>query len=125
MSVLKNLWTIWHRRLVYLNNTILLSLFRLGCLDNSIIGNKISSFATSKCESCCLGKSHVLPFPIHYSHATAHFDVIHTDVWGIAPQLSRMGYKCYVTFIDDQSRYTWIYFLRLKSDVFLYISKFS
>ena len=35
-----------------------------------------------------------------------------------------MGYKYYVTFIDDHCRDTWIYFLRFKSEVFLSFQKF-
>ena len=64
-----------------------------------------------------MSKSYVLPFPIHYSRAIAAFDMIHTDVWGIAPQSSRLGFKYYVTFIDDHSRFTWIYFLCFKSEI--------
>ena len=84
----------------------------------------ISTIAKSKCKSWFLRKSHVLPFPIHYSRATAPFDVIHIDVWGIGPHLSRLGYKYYVTFIDDYCCYTWIYFLKSKSKVFSMFQKF-
>ena len=83
-----------------------------------------STFGNSKCESCCLSKSHVLHFPIHYSLAAASFDVINTDVWGIAPHLSRLGQKYYVSFIDDHCRYTWIYFLKFKYEVFPIFQKF-
>lgn len=67
-----------------------------------------------------MSKSNSFPFPYHYSQSTAPFHVIHTDVLGIAPNLSRpLGYKCYVTFIDDDSHFTWIYFLCMKSNVLL------
>ena len=97
MRVLNKIWTIWHKRLGHLNNANFLSLFKLGSLEKSVTSAMFSSFAQSKCETCCLSKSHVLPFPTHHSHATAPFDIIHTNVWGIAPQLSRLGYKYYVT----------------------------
>ena len=84
----------------------------------------VSHFSKSKCESYCLSKSHVLPFPIHHSRTADTFDVVHTDVWGIAPNLSRLGYKYYVTFIDDHCRYTWIYFLKSKYEVFSMFQKF-
>ena len=124
IGVFNNVWTTWHRRLGHLNNASLISLFQRGCLENSTNANVISTFAKSKCESCCLSKSHVLPFPIHYSRATAPFDVIHSDVWGIAPHLSRLGYRYYVTFIDDHCRYTWIYFLKFKFEVFPIFQQF-
>ena len=34
------------------------------------------------------------------------------------PSISLSGYEYYVTFIDDYSRNTWIYFLNTKSEVF-------
>jgi len=43
-------------------------------------------------------------------------DLIFSDVWGAAP--SSVGrYSYYVSFIDDYSKYTWIYLLKRKSDV--------
>ena len=106
----KNLWTVWHKRLSDVNNAYLISLFKLGCLDSTIDNKMMSSLSQSKCEACCLSKSHILPFSVYNSRALESFDIIHTDVWGIAPTLSRAGFKYYVTFIDDHSRYTWILF---------------
>ena len=44
--------------------------------------------------------------------------MIHSDVFGpvVVPSLGKSVY--YVSFIDDYSRNTWIYFLRKKSEVF-------
>ena len=117
-STASNKCTLWQRRLRHLNKNRLSLLFQRGCLDSAINKTMISQFKNSQCDSCSLSRSHALPFPVHYSRAVASFDLIHTDVWGIAPTLSRMGFKYYVTFIDDHCRYTWIYFLRLKSEVF-------
>jgi hypothetical protein len=39
------------------------------------------------------------------------------DVWGPAP--SSVGrFKYYVSFIDDHSKFTWLYLLKNRSDVF-------
>lgn len=56
-------------------------------------------------------------FPIRSSKTTAPFELIHTDVWGIALTLSILGYKYYITFINDQCCYIWVYFLHQKSEV--------
>ncbi|PKU82566.1 Retrovirus-related Pol polyprotein from transposon TNT 1-94 [Dendrobium catenatum] len=44
--------------------------------------------------------------------------LIHSDVWGPAPVDSVQGYRYYVIFIDDFSRFTWLFPLRQKSEVF-------
>ena len=44
--------------------------------------------------------------------------MLFTPMFGELYHLSRMGYKYYVTFIDDHCHYTWIYFLRFKYEVF-------
>lgn len=47
-----------------------------------------------------------------------------SDVWGPAP-LSIVRHSYYVSFIDDYSKYTWIYLLRIKSDVFQVFKDFQ
>ena len=47
----------------------------------------------------------------------APLELIFSDVWGPAPtSVGRNNY--YVSFIDDFSKFTWLYLLRKKSDVF-------
>jgi histone deacetylase 1/2 len=43
-------------------------------------------------------------------------ELVHSDVWGPACASSD-SYKYYVSFIDDYSRFVWIYLLKHKSDV--------
>jgi transposase InsO family protein len=52
------------------------------------------------------------------SRASTCFEIIHSDVWGISPVISHAQYRYFVTFINDYSRFTWVYFLRSKADVF-------
>lgn len=90
-------------------------------LNSGLLGNKGSpSLSTVQfdCNSCRLGKSKVLPFPIHTPKIVQPFDLIHSDVWGMAPITSHANYKYFVTFIDDYSRFTWIYFLHSKDELF-------
>ena len=49
-------------------------------------------------------------------------EIVHSDVCGPMSSSSLSGYVYYVSFIDDFSRKTWIYFLKGKSEVF---SKFK
>ena len=43
---------------------------------------------------------------------------MHSDVCGLMSSRTLSGYVYYVSFIDDFSRRTWIYFLKEKSEVF-------
>ncbi|CAH9079866.1 unnamed protein product [Cuscuta europaea] len=50
--------------------------------------------------------------------------LIHSDVWR-SPILSNLGFKYYVCFIDDFSRYTWLYPMRTKAEVFHHFKSFK
>ena len=106
---------VWHKRLGHPNPRILSHLLKSGLINNTLHS---SSSMFLDCVTCKLGKSKILPFPSEGSRATNLFKIVHSDVWGISPILSHAGYKYFVTFIDDYSRYTWVYFLRNKSEVF-------
>jgi len=67
-------------------------------------------------HACQLGKAHQLPFYSSHHVSTAPLQLIHTDVWGPAI-VSLNNSKYYVSFVDDFSRYVWVYFLKCKSDV--------
>lgn len=113
-SAVVNKSEVWHKRLGHPNSTI------LSCLLNSgLLGNKDNFSSLSfTCETCKLGKSTILPFSLASHHSNKCFDIIHSDVWSILPVIFHAHYKYFVTFIDDYSRFTWIYFLRSKFEVF-------
>jgi histone deacetylase 1/2 len=69
------------------------------------------------CDSCQLAKSHQLPYPISTSRSTVPLEHIFSDVWGPAP-LSAGKHSYYVSFIDDFSKFTWIYLLKSRADVY-------
>ena len=92
-----------HRCLGHPNFNILCTLFNCRLLGNKTCSSLDLSF---NCTSCKLGKSKVLPFPCHAFRASHCFDIIHGDVWGIAPVVSHAHYKYFVIFIDEFSRFT-------------------
>ena len=71
-----------------------------------------------------MAKSHQLPYSISNSTSDSPLDLIYSDVWGPAP-ISAGRHTYYVSFIDDFSKYTWIYLLKKKSDVFLVFQNFQ
>eukprot|EP00253_Pinus_taeda_P009922 PITA_09922 len=73
----------------------------------------------SLCEGCILGKQHRENFPSGKSiRAKAPLDIIHSDLCGPMQAASLAGNQYFLTFIDDFTRKTWIYFLKNKSEVF-------
>lgn len=98
---------------------------RLGHASLSVVNNVLASCNlpqfnknhNSTCSACCLGKHHRLPFPDSTTIYSTPLELVHTDVWGPAPFESSNGYRYFVHFIDANSRYTWIYLLKNKSDV--------
>ena len=52
-------------------------------------------------------------------------ELIHYDVCGHIPSISSSGNEYYVTFIDEYSRNTWIYFLKTNSEVFRKFKEFK
>lgn len=101
--------TVWYRRLGHSTMQVLNYIAKVCNLP--INGNGDFMF----CESCQLGKTHNLPFNISRSKPAQSFDLIHSDLWGPAPFTSTDDYRYYILFVDDFSKYTWIYPLKHKS----------
>ena len=105
---------VWHKRLDHPNSVILSHMLNSGLLGNKEQVSKPLSFDYFVCK---FGKSKTLSFSSHGSCTKTCFDIVHSDVWGISLVISHARYKYFVTFIDDFSRYTWVYFLRSKFEV--------
>ncbi|MCO5592039.1 hypothetical protein L7F22_046033 [Adiantum nelumboides] len=71
------------------------------------------------CEGCVLGKMHRFAFSQDGSvRATQKLKLVHSDVCGSMRTPSVGNSLYFVTFIDDFSRFCWVYPLKAKSDVF-------
>lgn len=77
----------------------------------------------STCKDFALSKSTQLAFPINNNYAPS-FYLTHSDVW-ICLVSSVSGYHYYVLFMNEFSRYSWIYPLRCKNEVLLTFKFFS
>ena len=65
------------------------------------------------------------PFPRSDNKEKRILDIVHSDVCGSMTTTSLRGYVYYVSFIDDYSRKTWIYFLKGKNEVFNKFKEFK
>ena len=70
------------------------------------------------CKACCLGKAHRLPSHPFSTAYTFPLELIFTDLWGPAPIVSTQGYRYYIACVDAFSHFTWVYFLKNKSEAF-------
>ena len=109
-------------------DTPLLIHSRLGHLNISkfqIMVPRFSSLSSIKCESCQLGKHTRVPFPRCLNQLTkSPFELIHTDVWGPSQTESTLGFRYFVTFIDDYSRCTWLFLIKTRAELFSIFQKF-
>jgi hypothetical protein len=110
----------WHHRLNYICGSRLSALLHRGLLG-SISGQK----SLDHCQGCRLGKQIQLPYHSSGSVSQHPFDLVHSDVWGPAPFVSKGGHKYYIIFIDDFSRRTWIYFIKHHSEALSIYKNFS
>jgi transposase InsO family protein len=76
-------------------------------------------------EHCLYGKKNWVIFPYGTKRVERILQLVHNDVFGpaLVPSLGKSMY--YVSFIDDFSRNTWIYFLRKKYEFFYRIKEFK
>ena len=66
------------------------------------------------CKGCAKGKNTKKKLPSSESKAKGILEIIHSDVCAPMSSNSLRGYAYYVSFIDDFSRKTWIYFMKTK-----------
>jgi len=113
---------LWHRRLGHLGERQLKTL-----LKNSRGMNFKPDENLEYCDSCLRGKmtrtkvNKSSDTKIRSKHVLSR---IHTDLMGPIETRTPGGAKWIMTFIDDFSRFSWIYFLKSKSDTLATITTF-
>jgi hypothetical protein len=108
----------WHLKLVHCSPSIISALYR----NKSIT---TSSLQFNPCIDCNKTKAHKLPFTLSQNHATQPLQVVHTDLWGPASELSHNGHRYYVHFIDEYTRFSWLYTCASKTDVLSIFTDFK
>uniref|UniRef100_A0A2N9J0X6 Integrase catalytic domain-containing protein n=1 Tax=Fagus sylvatica TaxID=28930 RepID=A0A2N9J0X6_FAGSY len=102
--------SLWHLRLGHVSVQKLRSLVSSGFLGQV-------KHDSVDCVSCQLAKQPALSFTNSDSSSHASFDLIHSDIWGPSPTATIGGSKYFVIFVDDFSRYTWIYLMHNRSEL--------
>ncbi|KAK2354629.1 putative mitochondrial protein [Trifolium repens] len=108
---------VWHRRLGHASHDKILEInknFPFVKIVNSSI----------PCDTCFYAKQKRLPFPNSTTISVKTFDLVHMDIWGPLAIPSMLGFKYFLTIVDNKSRFTWIYFMKLKSEASTHIKAF-
>jgi transposase InsO family protein len=111
---------LWHRRLAHINYKA------LPYVSKVVIG--LPEFKVDHegvCKGCAQGKNINNPFPKSDHKEKGILELIQSDVCGPMPSTSLSGYAYYVSFIDDYSRKTWVYFLKSKDEVLRKFKEFK
>ena len=138
----ENQISLWHARIGHvavsgfpkINKTAIIPL----SLQDAIVQydvDSISDIHPIACGPCLQGKQTRLPLPSVPKRSILSLEVIHTDTCNV-PMPSIKGYKDFVTFTDEATRMSFIYylldkkpatvlglFLKFKADVELHFSK--
>jgi hypothetical protein len=105
---------LWHKRMGQIGEKKLRAMRNKGMDEDFSECNLEVDF----CEYCIYGRNNRERFPCRATRENIILELVHSDVFGhvSVPSLSRSMYD--VSFVDDFSRKTWIYFLRKKPKVF-------
>jgi transposase InsO family protein len=114
---------LWHRRLCHIGTDRLEQAIKGKVTTGLVVESDTPS--PSHCKPCIRGKHHRDLFPQRASHcATSFLKRIHSDLHQL-PVLTYTGFCYWLLFIDDHSRYFWIYLLRKKSEMFDAFTQFN
>ena len=107
---------LWHRRYGHLGARALKKLAH----DKLVEGFSYdTSSKLSFCEPCVSGKHHRSQFPANCSERSSQpLGLVHSDVCGKMSTQSLSGAEYVLTFIDDKTRFVWVYVLKHKHEVF-------
>jgi transposase InsO family protein len=103
---------LWHYRLGHINEK------RIKKLQEFNLLGLLDCKAIETCEPCLIGKMTKAPFKKKGTRAKDLLELIHSDVCGPMSISARDGYRYFITFIDDYSRYGYIYLMKNKSEAF-------
>ena len=111
----------WHNRLGHVNPDKLKHMVKEGLVNGlQLAGDTKMPF----CETCQFGKHSRKSFPKTAVRSERVLEIVHSDVCGPLQENSVGGNRYFVTFVDDYTRYTAVYFMAAKSEVLKYFKEF-
>ena len=105
---------IWYSRFCHIN---------FGCMTRLTGSNLILKFDLvkgSKCHICVESKQPRKPHKAAAARDLAPLELIHSNVCEMNVELTKCGKRYFITFIDDCTRFYYVYLLKSKDEVLLY-----
>jgi len=112
LILLSSSFYLWHSRLGHVSSSHLRFLASIGALEN------LKTCDISDCSGCKLAKFSALPFNQSISVSFSPFDLIHSNIWGPSHVAIKKGSRYYVSFINDHTRYCWVYLMKHRFEFF-------
>lgn len=103
---------------------------RLGHPSDRILEQLYTTFPyvtmnkTSVCDACHFAKQNKLPYSASQTVTDQPFQLLHMDIWGPLSVPSSHGHKYFLTVVDDYTRHTWIFLMKLKSETRALVENF-
>ncbi|GJT64928.1 zinc finger, CCHC-type containing protein [Tanacetum coccineum] len=101
---------LWHNRLGHINYRTMKDMLKQGIIS-------YNGKHKDKCEICVQAKMKRKHFP-KVDRQFEILELVHSDICELSGQLTRGGNRYFITFIDDCSRYTYVYLLKSKDQAF-------
>ncbi|PKU78515.1 Retrovirus-related Pol polyprotein from transposon TNT 1-94 [Dendrobium catenatum] len=99
----------WHNRFGHPNNNTLQFL--------ASTNPQLHIEFNNSCMQCNVSKAHKMSFDTSVNRKKFALELLHSDIWGPAPSVSVQGFQYYAIFVDDCTRFTWLFPLKRKSDI--------
>lgn len=100
----------WHQRMGHLHPAA------LSRLPSMVDGVALQGQPNPDCDACLKHKAKRSPYPHSQSRAMTTGELVHIDLGVLNLAYSFQGHRYYLLCVDDYSRYSFIFFLRKKSE---------
>ena len=102
--------SLWHDRLAHISPRSLKFMAKQGLIN-------YDQDSMQTCEVCIQAKMTKKPFP-KVERTTCILELVHTDICELNGILTRGGNRYFITFIDDFTKFTYVYLMRNKDQAF-------
>ena len=114
-----------YSRVVTRSNYIVFWVILLSLSLSKKLYPQFSSLSSLNRESCQYAKLHCMHLSLRVNkRASVPIELVHSNVWGPCLVMSPIGFKYFITFVDDFSRVTWLYRIKSHSELFSHFSAF-